>query len=236
MSKVTSNVKLGDGFYLMTTDHKADVKVGQFFMVRSWDDYPLLSRPLSVYNVDDQGVQFLYKVVGEGTKILSEAKVGDEITLHGPYGNSFPMPEGDELTLVGGGVGIAPLYYLAKKFKEERPELKFKIYLGFNESGPHEELFKSLDADVEIKIGGFITDIVDYENDKLIYTCGPKIMMEKIYAGAKAVGGSVIVSMEERMGCGVGACLSCTCKTTSGNKRVCKDGPIFAAEEVFFDE
>ena len=236
MSKVISNIKLGDGFYLMDTDAKENVEVGQFYMVRGWGEYPLLSRPISVFDVNENGVRFLYKVVGKGTEILASLKEGDDITLQGPYGKSFPMPEGNKLTFVGGGVGIAPLYYAAKVFKEQNPDLQIKIYLGFTEEGKHEELFKDLDAEIIIKIGGFITDIVDYENDKLIYTCGPKIMMEKVYRNANAVGGEVYVSMEERMGCGVGACLSCTCKTSEGNKRVCKDGPVFKAEEVFFDE
>lgn len=236
MSKVISNIKLGDGFYLMDTDAKENVEVGQFYMVRGWGEYPLLSRPISVFDVNENGVRFLYKVVGKGTEILASLKGGDDVTLQGPYGKSFPMPEGNELTFVGGGVGIAPLYYAAKVFKKQNPDLKIKIYLGFTEEGKHEELFKDLDAEIIIKIGGFITDIVDYENDKLIYTCGPKIMMEKVYRNASAVGGEVYVSMEERMGCGVGACLSCTCKTTEENKRVCKDGPVFKAEEVFFDE
>ncbi|NLY21578.1 MAG: dihydroorotate dehydrogenase electron transfer subunit [Tissierellia bacterium] len=236
MSKVISNIKLGDGFYLMDTDAKENVEVGQFYMVRGWGEYPLLSRPISVFDINENGVRFLYKVVGKGTEILASLKGGDDVTLQGPYGKSFPMPEGNELTFVGGGVGIAPLYYAAKVFKKQNPDLKIKIYLGFTEEGKHEELFKDLDAEIIIKIGGFITDIVDYENDKLIYTCGPKIMMEKVYRNASAAGGEVYVSMEERMGCGVGACLSCTCKTTEGNKRVCKDGPVFKAEEVFFDE
>ena len=179
--------------------------MGQFYMLRAWGGYPLLSRPISVFDADAETVSFLYKVVGKGTETFAALKPGDEITLDGPHGNGFPEAKG-RIALVGGGVGIAPLYLTAKKLRE-------------------------LDSDT-------IVDIYDPLKYDCIMACGPEIMMKVLYKKCKSLGvqAPVYVSMENRMACGIGACLVCTCKTTAGNKRACKDGPVMLGSEVFGNE
>lgn len=235
MAKVISNIKIDERYYVMQTDFKADILPGQFFMVRGWEKTPILSRPLSIFDNNEHGAVFLYEVVGEGTRLLSLLREGDEVQVTGPLGNSFPMPERGRLTLVGGGVGIAPFYYTAKVFKRENPDLDIKIYLGLREESQAEKLFMDLDVELIVKKGGFVTDAIDFENEKLIYTCGPKIMMEKVVKLGKEKGSEVYVSLDEVMACGVGACLGCTCKSKNGNVRVCKEGPVFRGEEIYYE-
>ncbi|RVU54298.1 dihydroorotate dehydrogenase electron transfer subunit [Anaerosphaera multitolerans] len=234
MGNIISNEKLSKDFYLLKAKEEKEVKMGQFYMLRSWDYYPLLSRPISIYDSDGKTISFLYKVVGEGTELFAKLKPGDEITLQGPLGESFPEVEG-KIAMVGGGVGIAPLYLASKTLKELNPENKIDIYLGFSDVALLEEEYGKVCDNLKINVGGFVTDDIEVENYDHIFTCGPEIMMKVLYEKCKRVGveDRLTVSMESRMACGVGACFGCTCKTTEGNKKVCKDGPIFSAKEVF---
>jgi len=157
-------------------------------------------------------------------------KQDDEIKLEGPYGNGFPNVEG-KIALVGGGMGVAPLYYTAKNIKNA------DVYMGFREEVILEEEFKKYSNEVHIALGNkLVTDILDVEKYDYILTCGPEKMMEKIVKMAKGTNTKVYVSIENKMACGVGACLVCTCKTIDGNKKTCKDGPVFLGEEVLFNE
>lgn len=230
MAKVLENIKIDNNYYLLKTDLKMDVLPGQFFMLRAWGNYPTLSRPISIYDASNT-LEFLYEVVGEGTKILSQLKVGDELKVEGPYGNSFKTKDIKEISLVGGGVGVAPFYYLIKKLKEENKNIDIDFYIGERENQEIENAFLDLDVNLKIKKGGFITDILEFDK-KLIYTCGPDIMMKNITKLAQENNCEVYVSLDKRMGCGVGACLSCTCKTKDGNKRSCKEGPIFKGGDI----
>lgn len=230
MVKVLENIKIDDNYYLLRTDLKMDVLPGQFFMLRAWGNYPTLSRPISIYDASET-LEFLYEVIGEGTKILSQLKVGDELKVEGPYGNSFKTKNIKEISLVGGGVGTAPFHYLIKKLKEENENIDIDFYIGERENQEIEKAFLDLDVNLKIKKGGFITDILEFDK-KLIYTCGPEIMMKNITRLAEENNCEVYVSLDKRMGCGVGACLSCTCKTKDGNKRTCKDGPIFKGGDI----
>ncbi|NTW72475.1 MAG: dihydroorotate dehydrogenase electron transfer subunit [Eubacteriaceae bacterium] len=236
MALVLENIRISTNMYLMTTDHSGPCRMGQFYMVRGWDKYPLLSRPISIFDRDDEGTKFLYRVVGEGTKILSQMKPGDEIDLQGPYGNGFPETNEQEITLIGGGIGTAPLYFAAKELKRKNPDINIKMYLGFEGEDKAAEVFSDLDAEIIVKTSGYITDWVDYENEKLIFTCGPEIMMETVCKKAEPFKSKVYVSMEKRMACGVGACLGCTCATKEGNKRTCKEGPVFKGGDVFYEQ
>lgn len=233
MGKILSNKKISEDFYLMKVEEEKAVKMGQFYMLRSWEYYPVLSRPISIYDKDENSVSFLYKLIGEGTEIFSKLQVGDEIELAGPYGNGFPKVEG-KIALVGGGVGIAPLYLTAKKLFDKN---NVDIFLGFSGDAILEEEYGAVCDKLYINIGGFVTDDIDPRNYDYILTCGPEIMMEVLYKKCKKFGveDRLLVSTESRMACGVGACYCCTCKTKSGNKKVCKDGPVFQANEVFYE-
>ena len=230
MAKVIENIRIDNTYYLLKTDLKMDVLPGQFFMLRAWDTYPTLSRPISIFDASDK-LEFLYEVVGEGTEIFSNLKPGDDIKVEGPYGNSFNTENISEISLVGGGVGIAPFYYVSKVLKEKNKNIKIDLYLGERENQEIEKSLLDLDVNLKIKKGGMITDILEFDK-KLIYTCGPDIMMKNVTKMAIENNCEVYVSLDKRMGCGVGACLSCTCKTTSGNKRSCKEGPIFKGEDI----
>ena len=230
MAKIIENIDVCKDYFILRTDLDVKVYPGQFFMLRAWESYPTLSRPISVYDVTN-GVDFLIEKRGEGTKILESLKEGDEIKLFGPFGNAF-YANVDEVALVGGGVGVAPFHYLIKEIQKLKPSSKITLYIGEREELELENAFKDIDCDIKIKKGGFITDIIDFESHDLIYTCGPEIMMKKIVELAKEHDVTTYVSLEKRMGCGLGACLSCSCDTKRGRRRSCKEGPIFKGSDL----
>ena len=230
MAKIIENIDVCKDYFILRTDLDVKVYPGQFFMLRAWEAYPTLSRPISVYDVTE-GVDFLIEKRGEGTKILENLKKGDEIKLFGPFGNAF-YANVDEVALVGGGVGVAPFHYLIKEIQKLKPNSKITLYIGEREELELENAFKDINCDIKIKKGGFITDIIDFEKHDLIYTCGPEIMMKKVVELAKDHDVTTYVSLEKRMGCGVGACLSCSCETKRGRRRSCKEGPIFKGSDL----
>lgn len=230
MAKIIENIDVCNDYFVLRTDLDVKVYPGQFFMLRAWESYPTLSRPISVYDVTD-GVDFLIEKRGEGTRILESLKEGDEIKLFGPFGNTF-YANVDEVALVGGGVGVAPFHYLIKEIQKLKPQAKITLYIGEREELELENAFKDIDCDIKIKKGGFITDIIDFKSHNLIYTCGPEIMMKKVVELAKKEEVTSYVSLEKRMGCGVGACLSCSCDTKKGRRRSCKEGPIFKGSDL----
>ena len=239
MGKIRSNEKVDQDFYLMTVEQENKARMGQFYMLRAWDTYPVLSRPISVFDADGQTVSFLYKVIGKGTKMLSELEAGEEITLDGPHGNGFPELTGKKkIALVGGGVGIAPLFLATKTYKSADPETQVDVYLGFSGEPILIDEYKKVADQVIVNVGGFVTDDINPCEYDAICTCGPSIMMKVLYDKCQKVGAAapLYVSMENRMACGIGACLVCTCKTSGGNKKVCKDGPVFLGSEVFGNE
>lgn len=236
MGTILSNENLGQDFFLMKVKEKNDAEMGQFYMLRAWNTYPVLSRPISVYDADEASVSFLYKVVGEGTKLLSGMNAGAEITLDGPHGNGFlDLNDKKKIALVGGGVGIAPLYLAAKTYKKANPDCTVDIYLGFSGEPILQSEYEKVADSVTVNVGGFVTDDIDPCAYDAIVTCGPTIMMKVLYEKCKKLQAEapLYVSMENRMACGIGACLVCTCKTTGGNRKVCKDGPVFLGSEVF---
>lgn len=240
MSKVISNERIDKDFFLMKVELEGkkgadkETKIGQFYMLRGWDTYPTLSRPISVYDSDETSVSFLVKIVGEGTEILSEMKAGDDIEITGPLGVGFPEDISGKIALVGGGVGIAPLYKSAKEYKKNSNNT-VDVYLGFSGEPILEKEYKEVCDNLVVNVGGFITDDIDTTKYDYILTCGPEIMMKVLYKKCKEekTDDRLYVSMENRMACGFGACLVCTCKTNHGNKKVCKDGPVFLANEVW---
>lgn len=234
MYKIIENKYIGEDMYEMKVQGKFEGKMGQFYMLRAWDTYPTLSRPISIHDIDEEGIIFLYKVVGEGTKILSKLQAGDEIKLEGPYGNGYSKVEG-KVALVGGGIGVAPLYLVAKNIPN------CDVYLGFRNEPILVDRYEAVCNELTTTVGNtFVTDVIDTDKYDYILTCGPtpmmKVLMDKVNKtnAEKGTNTRVMVSLENRMACGMGACLVCTCKTTGGNKKTCKDGPVFWGEDVIF--
>ena len=232
--KIKSNTKLAPNVFKMVLEGESSAltKSGQFVNIKIEGLY--LRRPISVYDYNDNEITIIYKVVGEGTDIMSQMPVGTELDVLVGLGNGFDTSKsGETALLIGGGVGIPPLYNLAKKLLAEGK--KVKVILGFNTKDEIfcEEDFKALGAEVTVTTvdgtygtKGFVTNAMDTDYT-YFYTCGPMPMFKAIEATAKTSGQ---YSFEERMGCGFGACMGCSCKTKYGNKRICKDGPVLTRE------
>ena len=236
--KVESNEKIAKSVYKMVLsgDTSAITRPGQFINIKVPDKY--LRRPISVCDFDAETVTVIYKVVGEGTKIMSEMEKGISLDVLTGLGNGFDAGKsGDRPLLIGGGVGVPPLYNLAKKLKDEGKTVT--VILGFNTSDEvflKEEFEKIATVYLTTADGsegqkGFVTDAMDGIGYDYIYTCGPHAMLRAVYDKAKT-GGQF--SFEERMGCGFGACMGCSCKTKYGAKRICKDGPVLEKEEIIW--
>ncbi len=250
MGKIITNERLNEDFFLLKAEAgEAAEKAfpGQFCMLRAGEEYPLLSRPISIFDADPASgtLSFLYKTVGKGTDIISRMKPGDELELRGPFGHGFPVHMTGRTALVGGGVGIAPLYLLAKRLAERKAAsdtaadgLTVDVYLGFSGTPALKEEYGAVCDALTVNIGGFVTDDVDPAAYDTVITCGPEIMMRVLYRKclARGAGDRLWVSMEKRMACGIGICKVCTCFTADGTKTACKDGPVFRAAEVFYDE
>ena len=237
MSLVLSNQRVGEDFYLMHSvkaRSHGTARMGQFYMLRAWKSHPILSRPISVFDDDGETVSFLYKIVGKGTEIFSTLQKGDEITMLGPLGNSFPDVTG-KIALVGGGVGVAPFHLAVKQLKASHGGSCVDLYLGFGKAPVLTEEYERVADNLIVNVGGFISDEIDPAGYDHIMACGPEPMMKALYEKCKKARAEerLYVSMERRMACGIGACLVCSCKTMDGNKKVCKDGPIFKGAEVF---
>lgn len=237
---VLSNDRIADQVYRMTLsgDVSAITKPGQFVNIKL-DGY-YLRRPISVCDVQDGLLTIIYKVVGKGTEALSTLAAGAKLDLLVGLGNGYDTEtSGDRPLLVGGGVGVPPLYGLAKKLIAEGK--KVTVILGFNSSTDafYAQEFEALGATVfvttvdgSLGIKGFVTDAFDQIGEYTgFYTCGPEPMLKAVY-NATVTDGQF--SFEERMGCGFGACMGCSCKTKYGNKRICKDGPVLCKEEIIW--
>ena len=236
--KVESNEKIAKSVYKMVLsgDTSTITRPGQFINIKVPDKY--LRRPISVCDFDGDTVTVIYKVVGEGTKIMSEMEKGISLDVLTGLGNGFDAGKsGDRPLLIGGGVGVPPLYNLAKKLKDEGKTVT--VILGFNTSDEvflKEEFEKIATVYLTTADGsegqkGFVTDAMDGIDYDYIYTCGPQAMLRAVYDKSKT-GGQF--SFEERMGCGFGACMGCSCKTKYGAKRICKDGPVLEKEEIIW--
>lgn len=235
---VYENIQVSDNIYKLSIKGKFNGKPGQFYMLRAWNQEPLLPRPISIYDLQEDRISFLYQVIGEGTEILSKLSCGDGIKLTGPLGNSFPIEEiKGRVAVIGGGIGNAPMIYLAKELKE----CKIDFYSGFRdkvyaideiESFVNNIIVVTERGDTQNK--GYVTEFLNPEDYDIVVCCGPEIMMKKVVNMCKEKKVPVYISMEKHMACGVGACLVCTCKTKNGNKRTCKDGPVFKGEEIIF--
>ena len=219
-------------------DTSAIRNAGEFVNIQLDGFY--LRRPISVCDVEDDVLTLIYKVVGKGTEAMSQMAPDTELRLLTGLGNGYDLSlSGDHPLLVGGGVGVPPMYLLAKKLIEQGKQVS--VVLGFNTADEvfYENEFKALGCDVTVTtvdgshgVKGFVTDALP-ESYTYFYTCGPMPMFRALN---KAVKTSGQFSFEERMGCGFGACMGCSCKTTGGYKRICKDGPVLKKEEILWED
>ena len=231
--EIQSNEQIAKNVYRMQlSGDTTGILPGQFVNIRVQGQF--LRRPISVCNIADGILTIIYKVVGVGTEAMSHLPVGTQLDVLTVLGNGYDLTKaGDAPLLVGGGVGVPPMYMLARQLRELGKNVR--VILGFNTKDEvfYEEEFRALGCDVTVTtvdgshgVKGFVTNALDGQQS-YYYTCGPLPMIKALL---QAAGTNGEVSMEERMGCGFGACMGCTIQTTQGPKRVCKEGPVFPAE------
>ena len=236
---LTKNRKIASNTYLSVLEgDTSDIKAsGQFVNIKL--DGLYLRRPISVCDVEGDKLTVIYKAVGVGTEKMASTPVGEKwLTLTG-LGNGYDLTKsGDRPLLIGGGAGVPPMYYLAKLLVKEGKHPT--VILGFGKADEvfFKEEFEALGVKVIVTtvdgsygIRGFVTDAIDGLDYTYFYTCGPEPMLKAVYDKTVSSGQ---FSFEERMGCGFGACMGCTCKTKYGNKRICRDGPVLEKEEIIW--
>ena len=238
---VKENVALTENVMLMrlSGDTSDITKPGQFVNIQL--DGLFLRRPISVCDCEDGLLTLIYKVVGKGTEAMSKMTGGENLDVLTGLGNGYDTSiSGNAPLLIGGGVGVPPLYLLAKKLIAEGK--KVSVILGFNTKSEifYENEFKTLGADVRVTTvdgsygdKGFVTTVMPDIDYSYVYTCGPEPMLKAVYNTSLTSGQ---FSFEERMGCGFGACMGCSCKTLYANKRICKDGPVLVKEEIIWEK
>lgn len=233
-AKVISNEEVSKDIYKLVVEDKSEIKAGQFYMLKV-NGGTFLPRPISICSKDGDTLTFLYAIVGNGTKEFSKLRESNEISLTGPLGNGFDLDKKyGKVALVSGGIGTAPMFELAKRLRANNPDEKIDLYSGFRDEVYLLDEFKPYVNEIKVSTNtgkhgheGFVTDLLKVEEYDTVLCCGPEIMMKKVIEMCKEKNIAVYVSMEKHMACGVGACLVCTCKTKGGNKRTCKDGPVF---------
>ena len=239
--KIIENTPLTDSVYRMVLggDTSAIIASGQFVNIKLEGMY--LRRPISVCDCEEGKLTIVYKVVGKGTEAMSGMPCGVELDVLTGLGNGYDLSlAGEAPLLIGGGVGVPPMYMLAKKLIEMGKAVK--VILGFNKKEEifYEDEFKKLGCEVYVTTvdgsygtKGFVTDVMKELTYSYFYTCGPEPMLKAVY---RATGTSGQFSFEERMGCGFGACMGCSCKTVTGYKRICKEGPVLCKEEILWEK
>lgn len=238
--KIASDVY---SLWLQTKEIAKAAKAGQFISVYSKDDSRMLPRPLSICEIDRENLRLriVYRVVGQGTAEFSHLRTGDTLEILGPLGNGFPN-KGKKVLLMGGGIGIPPMLQLAKELDGEVQIVAgYRDELFLTEELLEQGTFYIATEDGSAGTKGNVMDVVRSQGllADVIYACGPKPMLRAIQAYAQEQNIECYISMEEKMACGIGACLACVCKskekdehTHVHNKRVCKDGPVFLSTEV----
>ena len=239
--EIIENKPLTQSVYQMTLrgDISSITASGQFVNILL--DGLYLRRPISVCDLGENTLTIVYKVVGTGTKQMAAMKSGTLDILTG-LGNGYDLSlSGDQPVLLGGGVGVPPMFLLAKRLLAQGK--KVRVILGFNTADEifYEEEFMKIGAEVTVTtvdgsygMKGFVTDALNEMDYSYFYTCGPEPMLKAIYKASKTSGQ---MSFEKRMGCGFGACMGCSCKTiTGGYKRICKEGPVMQKEEILWED
>lgn len=243
---VYSQEELAPEIYSMwiTTEAAKEAKPGQFISVYSKDGSRLLPRPISICEADaDEGrLRIVYRIAGAGTKEFSSFESGDSIDIMGPLGNGFPQ-EGENVFLIGGGIGIPPMLELAKNLNCEK-----QMVLGYRDENlflkDEFEAYGEVFVATEDGSAGTKGNVLDAIRENgltadVMYACGPTPMLRALKKYAEEHGIRCYISLEEKMACGIGACLACVCQSKEvdhhsnvHNKRICKDGPVFLAQEV----
>ena len=237
--EIIQNTPLTESVYKMVLagDTSAITAPGQFVNIKL--DGLFLRRPISVCDYDESTLTIIYKVVGKGTQAMSAMVAGQQLDILTGLGNGYDLTlSGQKPVLLGGGVGVPPMYNLAKKLVAQGKTVT--VILGFNTRDEifYEEAFKELGCAVTVTTvdgsygtKGFVTDALP-DSYTYFYTCGPEPMLKAVH---RATNTSGQMSFEERMGCGFGACMGCSCKTLTGYKRICKEGPVMKKEEILWD-
>ena len=220
-------------------DTSAITRPGQFVNIRLEGRF--LRRPISVCDVEGDVLTLIYKVVGGGTEQLRSMTPGVRLDLLTGLGNGYDLsPAGDHPLVIGGGVGVPPMYWLTKELMAAGH--KVRAVLGFNNANEvfYDDMFRALGAEVILAtadgsrgIKGFVTDAMAGLDYSYFYACGPEPMLKAVWRTAK---GSGQLSFEKRMGCGFGACMGCSCRTITGSKRICKEGPVLTKEEIRWED
>ena len=234
--EIISNTPLTrDVFEMILKGETGDIGYpGQFVNISLPGLY--LRRPISICDWTEDNLTLVYKVVGKGTDVMSKMQPGEKLEILSGLGNGYRWGNVEKPLLIGGGVGVPPLYGLAKRLAAENKDVT--VILGFNTKDEvfYKDEFEKLGAKVFVTtvdgsmgVKGFATACMDDIDYDYYYCCGPKPMLKAVWSAAKTPGQ---LSFEERMGCGFGACMGCTCKTKNGNKRICKEGPVLESKEV----
>lgn len=227
-----------DTFEAVLSGDVSDITApGQFVNIKLEGHF--LRRPISVCDVSGDTLTIIYKVVGEGTRKMSRAPIGTEWQTLTGLGNGYDTSvSGNRPLLIGGGAGVPPMYMLCKKLISEGKTPSVILGFGTKNQVFYKEMFTNLGVSVAVTTNdgsegthGFVTDVMDNFDYTYFYTCGPEPMLKAIYNKSKTSGQ---FSFEERMGCGFGACMGCTCETKYGNKRICRDGPVLVKEEIIW--
>lgn len=215
----------------------SDLRAGQFVNLTIEGFY--LRRPISVCDSRDGKLVLVFKILGQGTRELAKLTVGDKVAILSPLGNGFQLVENKKTVLVGGGVGVPPLYFLAKKLLKQGVQPKVALGFASKEDVFYVKEFQDLGLEVKVAtvdgsdgVQGFVTRIIeeDFTDTEFLYCCGPIPMLRALHE--LNIPGEF--SFEERMGCGFGACMGCSWKVKGGYKRVCKEGPVFQSEEIIW--
>jgi dihydroorotate dehydrogenase electron transfer subunit len=238
---IEENTALTASVYRMTLlgDTSDITNCGQFVNVLLDGFY--LRRPISVCDRVEGKLTLVYKVVGKGTEKMSRMQAGEKLDILTGLGNGYDLaPAGEKPLLLGGGVGVPPMYLLAKDLIAQGKQVS--VILGFNTKDEifYEDEFRALGADVKVTtvdgsygVKGFVTDAMKTIDYTYFYTCGPEPMLKAVWSASETSGQFIF---EERMGCGFGACMGCSCKTLTGNKRICKEGPVLRKEEILWQK
>ena len=236
--KILTNDKLTSNVYKMELQGDTEgIRCGQFVNIKLEGLY--LRRPISVCDVNGDVLTIIYKVVGRGTELMADLAPGAELDLLTGLGNGYDLSKaGDKPLLLGGGVGVPPMYMLCRQLIESGKQVT--VILGFNKADEvfYKNEFEALGArvivataDGSVGVKGFVTTAMEGVEYSYFYTCGPEPMLKAVYNATTTSGQ---MSFEERMGCGFGACMGCSCKTLTGYKRICKEGPVMEKEEILW--
>ncbi len=238
--EITENKCIAKAVYKMVLkgDTSAIAAAGTFVNIKIEGFY--LRRPISVCEVEGENLTIIYKVVGHGTEHLSKMAIGEALDVLTGLGNGYDLSlSGDKPLLLGGGVGVPPLYMLARLLRQQGRQVT--VILGFNTADEvfYKDEFEALGAKVLVAtadgsmgVKGNVLDAAEGIDYTYFYTCGPEPMLKAIYKNTSTSGQ---LSFEERMGCGFGACMGCSCKTVTGYKRICKEGPVMKKEEILWE-